>query len=64
MSSRTDRQIGADALHQAFLIAEAEAELYVGSDSEYCTITTLGSQGVTRDGRERCQTKFNGKNFA
>ena len=39
MPSRTQRQIAADALHEAFLvnlIAEAEAELYEdGSDSEY-----------------------------
>jgi hypothetical protein len=31
---------------------------------DYCTITTLGSQGVTRDGREQYQTKFIGSNFA
>jgi hypothetical protein len=46
MSSRTDRQIGADALHQAFLIAEAEAELYVGSDSEYAS-SSQSSDGST-----------------
>jgi hypothetical protein len=34
------------------------------AEQVYCTITTLGSQGVTRDGRERYQTKFTGKNFA
>jgi len=28
---------------------------------EYCTMTTLSSQGVTRDGRERCQVKFTGE---
>jgi hypothetical protein len=27
----------------------------------YCTITTLGSQGVMCDGRERCQVKFTGE---
>ena len=31
---------------------------------EYCTIMTLGSQGVTHDGREQYQTKFIGSNFA
>ena len=38
MPSQTNRQLAADALHQAFLvnlIAEAEAQLYEdGSDSE------------------------------
>ena len=50
MPSRTDRQIAADALHQAFLvnlIAEAEAELYdVGSDSEYSS-SSQSSAGST-----------------
>ena len=30
----------------------------------YCTITTLGSQGVMHDGCEQYQTKFISKNFA
>ena len=50
MPSRTDHQITADALHQAFLInliAEAEAELYnVGSDSEYSS-SSQSSAGST-----------------
>ena len=31
--------------------------------TNYCTITTLGSRGVTCDGRERYQTKFIGEIF-
>ena len=31
--------------------------------NRYCTITTLGSQGVTRDGCEQYWNKFIGENF-
>jgi hypothetical protein len=30
--------------------------------AEYCTISTVGSQGVTCDGREHYRTKFMGEN--
>jgi len=44
MPTETDRQLAADALHQAFLvnlIAEAEAQVYdAGSDSEYSSDST------------------------
>jgi len=37
--------------------------IIMGNIKQYCTITTLGSQGVTCDGCEQYQTKFTGKKF-
>ena len=34
---------------------------YNGWFRDYCTITTLGSQGVTRDAREHYLTVFTGE---
>jgi hypothetical protein len=43
--------------------SETELKFLQNYLDDYCTITTLGSRGVTRDGRERHQTEFIGEIF-